>query len=68
VRRAAAGADLGGCRFDVLARARGEPDFGAGLRERDGAGAADAAPGAGDEGAAAVEAKAIGGNKPSKKW
>jgi len=45
--------------MDVLLRARGEPDFGARLRERDRAGTSDAAAGAGDERDAVVEAKAI---------
>src|SRR6267143_2358850 len=58
VRPAARGADLGGGQLDLAARARGEPDFGAGLSEGDGAGAADAAAGAGDEGGAAFEAEA----------
>ncbi len=61
MRPAAGGADLGSTRFDVLARAREEPHFGAGLRERDRAGAADAAAGAGDQRGAAVEAEAGGG-------
>src|SRR5712664_1151843 len=58
VRPAARGADLGGGLLDLVARARGEPDFGAGLSEGDGAGPADAAAGAGDEGGAAFEAEA----------
>ena len=60
---AAGAADLSGGGFDLRACARGEPDFRAGLGERDGARAADAAPGAGDEGDAAVEAEAIGKNR-----
>jgi hypothetical protein len=45
----ARGADPRGGLLDLAARARGEPDFGAGLREGERAGAADAAAGAGDE-------------------
>ena len=58
MRLATRGADLRGGSFDLLARARREPHLGARLRERDGAGAADAAAGAGDESAAVVEAEA----------
>src|SRR5688572_28335485 len=61
MRPPAGGADLVSSRFDVGARAREEPDFGAGLRKRDRAGAADAAAGAGDERGAAVESEAGGG-------
>jgi len=55
---AARGADPGGGLLDLAGRARGEPDFGAGLSEGDGAGAAEAASGAGDEGGAAFNAEA----------
>ena len=54
---AAGGADFGGGLLDLLLRARSEPDLGAGLREGDGAGAADAAAGAGDERDAAIQAE-----------
>src|SRR5687768_1182353 len=61
MRPPAGGADLVSGRFDVGARAREEPDFGAGLRKRDRAGAADAAARAGDVRGAAVESEAGGG-------
>src|SRR2546430_1137056 len=59
MRFAARGADLGRGGFDLLARARREPDFRARLRERDGARATDAASGAGDEGGTVIETETV---------
>ena len=63
MRLAAVGTDLAGGGFEIVARARGEPHLRARIGERPRAGAPDAAPGAGDEGDAAIEAEAIERNR-----
>jgi hypothetical protein len=56
---AAGGADLGSGLLDLVPGPCNQPHFRAGLREGDGAGAADAAAGAGDERGAAIEAESV---------
>jgi len=59
VRATTVGADLRRGGFQLVARARGKPDFGARVGKRARAGSPDAAAGTRNEGDAAVEAEAV---------